>query len=103
MFNKLKQFKDIRERAKSLQSTLSQERTEGSAGWGKVKVIVDGNQRVVSVAIEPDMMQDKQKLEGLVKDATNDAMEKVQKILATKMKDLGGLDLAQEMQSMMKK
>lgn len=103
MFSKLKQFKDIRNRAKTIQSALGQERMEGSAGWGKVKVTLDGNQRVVSVSIDQDVMNDKNKLEGMVKDAVNDGMEKIQKVLASKMKDLGGLDLAQDMQDMIKK
>ena len=68
---------------------------------GKVKVTVDGNQRVTSVVIDPSL--ETKDIPGLVKDAANDAMEKIQKILASKMKDLGGLDLAQEMQQMMKK
>jgi DNA-binding protein YbaB len=103
MFNKLKQFKDIRDRAKTIQSALSDEHAEGSAGWGKVKVVMDGNQRVTSVSIENDATADKAKLEGFVKEAVNDAMEKIQKILANKMKDLGGLDLAQDMQQFMRK
>lgn len=103
MFSKLKQFKDLRDRAKTIQSTLSQERVEGSAGWGKIKVVMDGNQKVVSVAIDQDQMNDKARLEGSVKDAVNDAVEKVQKIMASKLKDMGGLDLAHDMQDMMKK
>lgn len=103
MFSKLKQFKDLRDRAKTIQNTLSQERVEGSAGWGKLKISMDGNQKVVSVAIDQELMTDKAKLEGLIKDATNDAVEKVQKIMASKLKDMGGLDLAQDMQDMMKK
>ena len=103
MFNKLKQFKDIRERAKTIQSALADERAEGSAGWGKVKIVMDGNQRVVSVAIDPSAFAEREKLGGLVKDAVNEAIEKIQKILSTKMKDLGGLDLAQDMQQFIKK
>lgn len=103
MFSKLKQFKDLRDRAKTIQNTLGQERVEGSAGWGKIKVVMDGNQKVVSVSIDQDQMGDKAKLEGSVKDAVNDAVEKVQKIMASKLKDMGGLDLAHDMQDMMKK
>ncbi|MFH1078283.1 MAG: YbaB/EbfC family nucleoid-associated protein [Patescibacteria group bacterium] len=103
MFNKLKQFKDIRDRAKTIQAALQDERAEGSAGWGKVKVVMNGNQQVISVSIDPEVLSDKAKLEGLIKDAVNDGIVKIQKILADKMKDLGGLDLAQDMQSMMKK
>lgn len=101
MFSKLKQFKDIRDKAKTIQSALAQERIEGAAGWGKVKVTMDGNQRVTSVAIEPELLQDKAKLETTLKEAFNDAIEKVQKVMASKLKDLGGLDLAEDMKDMM--
>lgn len=101
MFSKLKQFKDIRDKAKIIQSALAQERIEGSAGWGKMKVTMDGNQRIVDVSIDPELVGDKGKLENLVKEAVNDAIEKVQKVMASKLKDLGGLDLAEEMKGMM--
>lgn len=103
MFNKLKQFKDLRERAKTLQASLAEEHVEGSAGWGKVKVIMDGNQQIVSVTIDPELMSDKGKLEGFVKEAVNEAVQKIQRLMSTKLKDLGGLDLAQDMQEMIKK
>lgn len=102
MFSKLKQFKDLRDKAKTIQAALAEERAEGSAAWGKVKVIIDGNQKVISVFIDPSMMEDREKLQDLIREACNDAMEKMQKVLAHKVKDLGGLDLAQDMQDMMK-
>lgn len=103
MFSKLKQFKDIRDKAKTIQNALGQERIEGSAGWGKVKITMDGNQRVTSVLIDPELLSDKSKLETILKDGFNDAIEKVQKVMASKLKDLGGLDLAEEMKDMMGK
>ena len=96
MFNKLKQFKDLKDRAKAIQSTLSQEKAEGSAAWGKVKVTIDGNQNVLSVSIDPSMMEDREKLQDAIREATNDAIQKIQKVMATKLKDIGGLDLAAE-------
>ncbi len=101
MFNKLKQFQDVRTRAKQLQKELEQVQIEGSAGWGKVKVIINGNQRVTKFEFADEVMNDKAKLETLAKEAVNDAMEKMQKEMVTKMKDMGGLDLAQDIQSMM--
>lgn len=103
MFSKLKQFKDIRDKAKTIQQTLAQERIEGSAGWGKVVIIFDGNQKAVSVSIHPDLLSDKTKLESTIKDAINDGIEKVQKIMAGKLKEMGGLDLAQDVQDLMQK
>ncbi|MBU1032742.1 MAG: YbaB/EbfC family nucleoid-associated protein [Patescibacteria group bacterium] len=103
MFNKLKQIKDVRQKAKSIQSALAEERVEGSAGWGKVKVTIDGNQKVQKVTIDPEVIGNKEQLEGLIKEAVNDGVDKVQKVLANKMKDLGGMDLAQDMQELMRK
>ncbi len=102
MFSKLKQFKDIRDKAKAIQSALAEESAEGSAGWGKVKVTVDGNQHVTHVSIADDAMSDKTRLEGYIKEALNDGLTKIQKTMATKLKDIGGLDLAKDMQDMMK-
>jgi DNA-binding YbaB/EbfC family protein len=103
MFNKLKQFKDIRSRAKDLQSALGQESAEGSAQWGKIKVVMDGNQKVKSISIDPSLMNDKKSVEEGCRDAVNDAVGKIQKIMASKMKDLGGDELAQDFQKLIKK
>jgi Uncharacterised BCR, YbaB family COG0718. len=53
-------------------------------------------QQVLSVAIEEGAMEDRAKLQDLIKEATNDAISKIQRIMATKLKDIGGLDLASE-------
>jgi len=102
MFSKLKQVRDLQGKAKEIQAALANERAEGSSGWGKVKITVDGNQSVTDVSIDPSLMSDKEKLQNLIKEATNDAMEKVRKIMASKLKDLGGLDLAKDVQDMLK-
>ena len=103
MFNKLKQFKDLRGRAKQLQEELSKESLEGTAGWGKVKVVINGNQSITDVVIDPTVMDDREKLQTMIKEATNDAITKMQKVMAQKIKDTGGLDLAQEFGDMMGK
>lgn len=103
MFNKLKQFKDLRSKAKELQDQLSKESAEGSASWGKVKVVIDGTQKVQSVSIDPSLLSDKTAVENGVRDAINDATQKIQRAVAMKMKDLGGPDLAQEMQELLGK
>jgi DNA-binding YbaB/EbfC family protein len=100
MFNKLKQFKDIRDKAKQLQDMLGAESAEGASGWGKVKITVNGLQQVVDVAIDPSLANDIPKLQDLVKEAANDAMQNIQKKMALKMKDMGGLDLAKDLQDM---
>lgn len=103
MFNKLKQFKDLRDKAKELQTILAAEKAEGSSGWGKVKVVLNGNQQCVSVTIDPSATADKTKLEEMLRDAFNDGMGKIQKVMADKLKSGGGLDLAKDLQEMMGK
>ncbi len=102
MFTKLKQFKDIRSRAKTIQDALSKEKVEGSAAWGKLKIFMDGNQKVLDVVIDPSLASDVKALSGHVKDGVNDAIQKVQRTMAGKIKDLGGDDLAKDVQGMMK-
>ena len=91
MFNKLKQFKDLRDQAKTLQSQLATETAVGEAAWGKLKVTMNGNQQVLSVEIDPELLQNKEKLQDAIKDATNDAIKKIQRTMAMKMQQMGGL------------
>ena len=91
MFNKLKQFKDLRDQAKQMQNMLAQESAEGSADWGKVKIKINGNQEILEVQIDPELLSadNKEKLQAAIKEATNDAIKKVQRIMADKMKSSG--------------
>ncbi len=91
MFNKLKQFKDLKNQANQLKEALAQETAEGSADWGKVKVKIDGNQEILNVEIDPELLSsdNKEKLEQNIKEATNDAIKKVQKIMADTMQQSG--------------
>ncbi|MEA3249875.1 MAG: YbaB/EbfC family nucleoid-associated protein [Patescibacteria group bacterium] len=93
MFNKLKQVKDMRDKAKKLQNMLSEESVEASAAWGKVKVVMDGNQSVQSVEIDPEMLSDKRKLEEAMKEVYNDAVKKAQKKMVDKMRKSGDLNI----------
>ncbi len=102
MFNKLKQFKDLKDKAKQIQTVLAQETAEGEAAWGKVKVKMNGNQQVLNVTIDPSVMDNREKLQDHVRDAINDAVKKIQTVMAKKLKETGGLDLANEMGDLMK-
>jgi len=93
MFNKLKQVKDLRDKAKRLQNMLSEETVEASAAWGKIKIVMDGNQTVRSVSVEPEMLSDRKKLEDALKDAYNDAVKKAQKTMVEKMRKSGDLNI----------
>lgn len=95
MFNKLKQIKDLRDQAKTMQGALAEIMVVGQAKGGKVMITIDGNQKVQGVKIEDDL--DRDKIADGVKDAFNDASKKLQKEMASKMKDMGGLDALKDM------
>ncbi len=94
MFNKLKHIKDLKKQGKMMQNELATVVQEGSAAWGKVKLIVNGNRDLIGVTIEEEMLKDKTKLEDAIKEAWKDATGmKFQMKLAKKMQDMGGLDM----------
>jgi len=95
MFNKLTQIKDIRDQAKTMQNALAEIMVVGQAKGGKVMITIDGNQKVQGVKIDDDL--EREKIAEGVQDAFNDASKKLQKELAMKMKDMGGLDALKDM------
>ena len=93
MFNKIKAIQELKTQANSIKKALETEMVEGQGGWGKVKIKMDGNQDVKSVEISIEIVGDKAKLEAAVKDAVNDTVKKVQRVMAQKMSQMGGLNL----------
>jgi DNA-binding protein YbaB len=94
MFNKLKHIKELKKQGKAMQNELRTVVNEGSAAWGKIKVVVNGNRDLVSVKIDESMLTDKTKLETAIVEAYKDATGmKFQMMLAKKMQDMGGLDM----------
>jgi len=93
MFNKLKQFRDMRTQAKDLQSKLAQESVTVDSAGKKVILTMDGNLTMTGLAIDDELMavDKKEKLQSAIKDAHGDAIKKIQRIMATKMKEMGGL------------
>ncbi len=95
MFSKLKEIKDLRSQAKTIQNALKDEHVEVAAAWGKIKVKMNGNQEVEEVEIDRELMSPDKKtdLEKGIKEAVNDANHKVQKIMAEKVRKSGGLNI----------
>jgi hypothetical protein len=87
MFNKLKQYKDLRTQAKNLQSAMAQESV--TVEKGGVKVVINGNMEITQIDINEDLAKDS--LEGMIVDCVNEAIKKVQRLIAQKMQEMGGL------------
>ena len=91
MFGKLKQIKDLRDKAKMIQGALAEELIE--VEHRGVTIQMDGNQTIKSIHLADNLMTDKTKLEVALADALNTTIKKVQKAMAYKLQKMGGLDI----------
>lgn len=103
MMNMMGKMKEFQKKMDEVQETISRLRVDGEAGAGMVKATVTGKRQVVSVEIDPSIMQekDRQMLQDLIVAAINKALdaadaiakEEVQKS-AGGMLNIPGLDLS---------
>jgi hypothetical protein len=92
----LKQLQDAQSRMVKAQEELAARTVEGSAGGGMVKAEVNGRNELVSLKIDPAVVdpQDVEMLEDLIRAAINDAQVRVQELVRTEMaKVTGGLSI----------
>jgi DNA-binding protein YbaB len=89
MFNKLKQIKDLKSQASQLKTALADEKAEGLSE--SVKITMNGNQEVIDVEILQEVIREK--MQEDIKRATNDAIKKVQRLMAQKMQEMGGFNM----------
>jgi DNA-binding YbaB/EbfC family protein len=83
----MKQAQQLQRKMLEAQEALAEERVEGSAGGGMVKVVADGQQNVLEVAINPDAVdpEDVEMLQDLVLAAVSDALKKSRDLADEKM------------------
>jgi len=96
MANLLKKAQQIRQELDRVQEELKQRVVEGTAGGGMVRVRVNGQQEVVSVEIEREVVDpdDVQMLEDLVKAAATQALTKAKEAAKEEVTKLtGGLNI----------
>ena len=97
MFSKLKQFKDLRDKAKKAQSVFKDINVEGTGSSNRVKIKMNANMQVNDVSIDSELLTEgnKTKLESGIKDALNNAVKKAQREMISSAKknnlDLPGL------------
>lgn len=82
MQNMMKQMQKMQKKMAEAQEQLGEEKIEGTAGGGMVKVIVTGHKEVVDVQIKPEAVDpdDIEMLQDLVLAATNDALKKAEEL-----------------------
>ena len=92
MGNMLKQAQKLQSQIFKLQEELAERTVETSVGGGMVKAVANGKQELLSITIEPEVVdpEDVQMLQDLVVAAVNDALKKAQEMVSEEMTKLTG-------------
>ncbi|MBI4283849.1 MAG: YbaB/EbfC family nucleoid-associated protein [Chloroflexi bacterium] len=91
-FSMLKQAQELKSKLDKAQKELSKTIVEGEAGKGAVKVTINGQQKILSIKISPEVIDPKKadNLEKLILKAISEATDKSQKVAAKQLKELTG-------------
>lgn len=92
MGNMLKQAQKLQSQIFKLQEEMADRTVETSVGGGMVRAVANGKQEILSVKIEPEVVDpdDVQMLEDLVVAAVNDVLKKAQEMVSEEMTKLTG-------------
>lgn len=94
--NMMKQVQQMQAKMEQMQAELEKAEVEATAGGGMVKVIANGKHDVLSITIDPEVVDkdDVEMLQDLIVAAVNQAHQKVQELQAEQMSNItGGLKI----------
>jgi DNA-binding YbaB/EbfC family protein len=85
--NIMKQAQQMQERVKKLQEEAAGKTVEATSGGGMVTVVANGRQEVISIKIDPSVVDPKdiEMLQDLVTAAVNEALRKSQDLMKEEM------------------
>lgn len=92
----LKQAQKMQEEMEKVQQETEAEEIEVTSGGGVVKAVVNGKKELVSIHIEPDVVdpEDIETLEDLIMAAVNEGIKKADDLMTERMGALtGGLSI----------
>ena len=95
-FEQIRQAQALKSKLDKVQKELKRMQIEGEAGKGAVTVVVNGEQKIMSVKISTEVVDPKntKQLEQLIIKAVNDAQDKAQNAAAEQLKEVtGGLKI----------
>jgi DNA-binding YbaB/EbfC family protein len=96
MGNLLKQAQQFQTKMAKLQEELGDRTVEASAGGGMVSVVINGRQEIISINIDPEVINpdDREMLQDLILAAVNDGVAKAKDMMNEEMGKLtSGLNL----------
>jgi DNA-binding YbaB/EbfC family protein len=90
----MQQVQKMQTRMAKVQAELENEQLEATAGGGAVKAVANGQQKLLSVTIDPELASDVEMLQDLVVAAVNEALERSRELAANRMQEVtAGLGL----------
>ena len=92
----MKQAQKMQNELAKIQEEAANKEVEASSGGGMVSVTANGKQQILSIRIEPEVVdpEDVDMLQDLVVAAVNEALKKAQELVAEEMsKVTGGLQI----------
>jgi DNA-binding YbaB/EbfC family protein len=90
----MQQVQKMQSRMAKVQEELEHEQLEASAGGGAVKAVVTGQQKLLSITVDPEVAADVEMLQDLVVAAVNEAMDQSREMAANRMQEVtAGLGL----------
>ena len=96
MGNLMKQAQQMQARMAKMQEEVGKRTVEAAAGGGMVKVVANGKQEILSIVMEPEIVDpdDIEMLQDLVLAAINQALRESQAMMTDEMSKLtGGLKI----------
>jgi nucleoid-associated protein EbfC len=92
--NMQQMMRQAQQMQEKLQQEIAQIKVEASAGGGMVTVQMDGQKKMLGVKIEPEVASDLEMLQDMIVAASNEAVNKVDEAIKSKMGGmLGGMGL----------
>ncbi len=90
MGNLLKQAQQFQAKLAKLQEELAGRTVEATSGGGMVSVVANGRQEVISIKIDPEVIdrEDKEMLQDLILAAANEALRRAQELEALHLRSL---------------
>ena|SRR6056297_2358560 len=92
----MKQAQDMQKKMEAIKGELAQKEIKVTSGGGMVELVINGQQEIKEIHIEPDIIdpEDKEMLEDLVLAAVNEGIRQSKAMVNEEMSKLtGGMNL----------
>ena len=88
----MQQLQALQDQMMKAQESLADETVEATVGGGVVKVVATGDQKIVSIEIQPEVLEDAdaEMLQDMILTAVNSALDKSRELAEEKLGPLAG-------------